>query len=120
MNPYPHELQYGDVYISHTTGGIMKSVGGTAPFVTLIAQSNSVTTMPVANPTSAQDEPSEVTVKAPRGLDIIKPAGSNIELLVYTDKTGHCVNMIDLTNNVSVPACTDNVHRYSDVVHMLA
>jgi hypothetical protein len=90
----------GDVYISHTTGGIMKSVGGTAPFVTLIAQSNSVATMPVANPTSAQDEPSEVTVKAPRGLDIIKPTGSNIELLVYTDKTGHCVNMIDLTNNV--------------------
>ena len=89
----------GDVYISHTTGGIMKSIGGVSPFVTLIAQSNAVSTMPVFNPTSTQDEPSEVTVKSAHGLDIIKPAGSNLELLVYTDKTGHCVNMIDLNNN---------------------
>ncbi len=91
----------GDIYISHTTGGIMKSVGGTAPFVTLIAQSNSVSTMPVSNPSSTQDEPSEVTVKAPRGLDIAKIYFGNTEreVLFYTDISGHCVNMIDLNNN---------------------
>jgi len=91
----------GDVYISHTTGGIMKSIGGTAPFVTLIAQSNSVSTMPVVNPTLAQDDANEVTVKTPRGLDILTDSNSNTEYLVYTDKMGHCVNMLKITNNTN-------------------
>ena len=89
----------GDIYISHTTGGIMKSAGGTAPFVTLIAQSNNVNTMPIAN---TQAQASTVTVKAPRGLDIVKQAGTNIEWLVYTDTTGHCVNMVNLNQNANL------------------
>ena len=84
----------GNVYISTWNNGILKrDASGT--ITTFIAQGT--TSMPSSNPSSANDEVSEITIKRAQGLDLYTNNGQ--EHLVYVDRDAGCVNVVELSTN---------------------